>query len=861
MNVESQSPASDSHRCPVCTVIGLPILPLRYALAWAGEGVESGQHAPELAGQFDAAAYPEPETDQAHFTLRLLREGHLYVFDEANDEWSAYEVDSSGSLHRFDPEEGPLEGGPPVHPAMCSRTAPLSLARCIQISDVDKVEKIWMAFSETRWTAEVKARHANAEYRARHMRCIDVGAWVSSRGNGSQPHVDSLSNVFEHVSEYLVGTSDPGHFNHAQARGESSTIGIRHGAPVRVRPHPAFLSSPYGFGPQSRSDFTGLLWGADPEETPANTVPPLMVALDDPVGVTAEVAALMNFRLDEFLWEPGRVRPLAASAAILQLRDAVEHQAELAAAETAERTIQGISAYAEMRGGPGAGAMATEGLNMTPEELRAVRRTAWARGGYESRYDEQARLRWQQQHDEELQELDRSVITPLANLHLELLQSTRLQVHLQCNYDPEDVESGAGYLGAVLSCIADTQDKAPQAELYEKWFNGSPREQDNLLLRAYALNQDNIAEAIASAAEESAGVKFNQLPWDRLFALYGEADRVTGGGALNVWMATLIKETTGPAAKALSRAVDSPAALYGVVAWGAAGKIPLERVVLKGKNSGQIVTEVMRMFEEQSGRRLRRTAARAELRRLGVLGLDSRQRRDDIGFIGIRADGELVTGARYHAERSRFLNAKLVNWRRVINTDLRVGVAGSLLSAVALGTLYEQATGSLQHDREESWARFWSASAGLLGGALELGGKQAERLGNARPRFARFSVVGNVVGFIGRALTAVAGVFIAGIDLYRAKREFNRQNYAMGWLHLGSAFAGGGFALALLFSSVAWGGIFLLLVIITTVAMMVWSDNKRHGWLDRCFWGRLEAERYASAEIEKKEYELAAGIY
>ena len=132
---------------------------------------------------------------------------------------------------------------------------------------------------------------------------------------------------------------------------------------------------------------------------------------------------------------------------------------------------------------------------------------------------------------------------------------------------------------------------------------------------------------------------------------------------------------------------------------------------------------------------------------------------------------------------------------------------------------------------------------------------------NARPRFARFSVVGNVVGFIGRALTAVAGVFIAGIDLYRAKREFNRRNYAMGWLHLGSAFAGGGFALALLFSSVAWGGIFLLLVIITTVAMMVWSDDKRHGWLDRCFWGRFEAERYASAEIEKKEYELAAGIY
>ena len=153
----------------------------------------------------------------------------------------------------------------------------------------------------------------------------------------------------------------------------------------------------------------------------------------------------------------------------------------------------------------------------------------------------------------------------------------------------------------------------------------------------------------------------------------------------------------------------------------------------------------------------------------------------------------MVTGARYHAERSSFLNAKLVNWRRVINTDLRVGVAGSLLSAVALGTLYEQATGSLQHDREESWARFWSASAGLLGGALELGGKQAERLGNARPRFARFSAAGNAVAVVGRVVTAAAGLLMAVVDAYRGLQERDRGNRKMMALHWVSAFAGAGF--------------------------------------------------------------------
>src|SRR5690554_5480282 len=125
MNAQVQSSSSGTHRCPVCTVIGLPILPLRYALAWAGDDVADGQRAPALSGPYDAGALPMADTDQAHYTLRLLRAGYLYVYDEANDEWSGYEVDSAGLLHRFDPGEGPLEGGAPAQPAMCSRNAPV----------------------------------------------------------------------------------------------------------------------------------------------------------------------------------------------------------------------------------------------------------------------------------------------------------------------------------------------------------------------------------------------------------------------------------------------------------------------------------------------------------------------------------------------------------------------------------------------------------------------------------------------------------------------------------------------------------------------------------------------------------------
>ena len=557
--------------------------------------------------------------------------------------------------------------------------------------------------------------------------------------------------------------------------------------------------------------------------------------------------------------ERDRVRPLAASAAILQLRDAVEHQAVLTAVEAMDRSRDRVSAYADMRGGPGAGDMAVAGMELTPGDLTRVRREAWHEGGYLSRYDEVERADWQAAHEAELHVLDETVISPLAEAHLQMLESGRLKTHLQCNYDPGDVHSGAGYLGAVLSCIADTQDKAPQAGLYERWFNGSPREQGNLLLRAYALNQDDIAEAIATAAEEAGQVRFNELPWERLFALYGEVERLEGGSVMNVWMATLIKETTGPATKLLGRAVDSPAVLYGLVAWGAAGNIPMERVVLKGRTSGQIITEVMMALEQQAGRRPKRSAVRAELRRLGVFGLDSRQMRDDIGFIGIREDGGLVTQARYRAQRSRFITGKLVNWRNVMDTDLRVGVAGSVLSAAALASVYQKATNSMQHDREESWVRFWTASAGLLGGALELGGRHAERLGNTKPRFARFAPVGDLVGMIGRRLTAAAGFFMAGVDVYRAAKEFGRKNQKMAGLHLLSAGTGFGLTVAILFGSLLWSGLFLIFVVLVVVAFLYWGDNERHAWLDRCLWGGLEAERYPSAHVEQQELALAVG--
>ena len=113
-----------------------------------------------------------------------------------------------------------------------------------------------------------------------------------------------------------------------------------------------------------------------------------------------------------------RVRPMAASAAIMQLRDSVEHPAVLNKMEKLDSAATQTASYAEMRGGPGAGIGITDTLAPTAEDLKNIRAKAWVSGGYQERYDETARAAWRQHYDTQLQALDQTVISPLAEAHL-----------------------------------------------------------------------------------------------------------------------------------------------------------------------------------------------------------------------------------------------------------------------------------------------------------------------------------------------------------------------------------------------------------------------------------------------------------
>ncbi|MBB3261176.1 hypothetical protein F4827_006084 [Paraburkholderia bannensis] len=141
--------------CPFCDKHGLPILPVRYTIARADKG-----NAPALAAPFgaDVTSIDLP-AKIARYTMRLLRPGYLYVFDEKRNEWRGYIVNTQSYLYAFDihAKVSGVVGEKEFNNACKAKNDPY-LARCITVTDAANATRVWLGFSDTMWTPAVLQR-------------------------------------------------------------------------------------------------------------------------------------------------------------------------------------------------------------------------------------------------------------------------------------------------------------------------------------------------------------------------------------------------------------------------------------------------------------------------------------------------------------------------------------------------------------------------------------------------------------------------------------------------------------------------------------------------------------------------------
>ncbi len=914
-------PASAS--CPFCEKRGLPILPLRYAVARTDyDAARPGWKALDLPSGFGVGvtdiALPAAS---ARYTTRLLRPGYLYAFNEARGEWKAYLVTELGYLYEFDIENTTPPDADEIE-FSCFRTGEEFVARCITVPDAENATRVWLGFSDTAWTQEVLARHRKQAYRERHMRAVDVQQWVG--GNIGQPHMAAFARLEEVVNEFArAGTerdvqAPPPPPRHERDPDTGELRMVIDLPETEVWAYPAFDFSPHQFH-GCKHEAEGLIAWAEQAAERAGA-PAILVALDDPAGITMELAALMAARLDEFLAQESLQRPLAISALVDSLEEAIRNNAELDEIREVEskavwrahpwnhpfyigvrdgrnelvnrheQRLRSDSAYRSEWEAKLEAARQAAADGLMDDDLEAAADKAWKK--YRGKLQPGEPERWRQEtYQPQLETYDQQVLVPLAQAHQAWLRGPATAACFDCNHDDADGDSGAGYVQTLLLCIQDTQQNQICFDNYVEWLSANTAEPGNLLQRALLHNQQGVIEALDEAVP-GAGLPKDALPsvkWRTLISLYQRSLRHVNEGGQNL-VAQLLVAVGGPVMKVVDGMVDHTVGRL-LVALGVIGHAPILPLTYAG-TVDQALDVMVDLMKQVNPEALGDVDAGLLKRRLEI---GSRGRRHVTqtrgaggrfapGQVRLRVDrfalGQLDgTGTPVEiADRAALTVLKMDRWpknglerfRAMFGTNSRLAVVGLILQVAGAKQMAGKLDETMAHRRAESNWRFRSSVAAIVGGVGNLlhdGIVNGAKAGSVRLGKAASSMWNKALGLISRGLGFVAAGIIAVVDFGNAVTEIRKGNVGMFWLYaassvvgVGAAAALGGFLGATIFGLSATGVGLVLVLIGIAIALLIefFKTNELQEWMERCLFGALEkGKRYQDFEQEMEQFEVA----
>ncbi|MBI5926452.1 MAG: hypothetical protein HY836_12755 [Aquabacterium sp.] len=824
------------NNCEFCDKKGLAVLPVRPAIAPAGG------HAPKGNAAMLSCADSIPVAP-ADYTLRHLRPGYLYTYDEARKWLHAYVVTEGGYLYKLDPgETAPAKLAFTCAPDKCG-----TVASCVTIPDVKRATKVWFGFSDVQWTPAVIERHKDAAYRAKHMVCLDVQAWLGSKHHKGAADISQVEKV---VAEYAL--SD------AQGKSLAFTAG--------------------GF--KSKASTSQALKDRIPAISPAGG---LVLSMPDPAGVATDIALLMKQATDRFVSHPTRKREVAVSSMIDGMEEAIRTQAQRDELDAAESLANQQMANA------GVGLVFSSvrqsierTRDVTAGELQRASDNGW--GKYTCKFDGKTRDAWRKTFERELKVHDEIDVAPLARAHASWMKSVIMAHYFECNYDGQSAESGAVYAGVMGLCIAATQDKAACSKLYEEWLTQDASKRQNLLLRAMLFNLDEVAKKVDDAAKVS--IDPRQIPWDNIFAIYANATQRLSAAASDA-VAQLVTQALGPLARVLDKAADGWAGgRAAVMALGLVAQHPVVICSVEGSRKtmrAAVIKQLLASGGQIKNQHQMQRAVSAELRRLKILGtkVDGSVKRKWVVLADAEAIKRMPPGlepqqrAEWLAKSIRTMDdveaLNLGRWRQVISQNVRFGVVAGLFQFYSLTKALEDDAQAMANDKTDSSRRSYAAIAALgvttadvIGHVVQARALQGMRLGSGLASFS-----GSVLKIVGRLGGAAVGLVVAGLDVLKGKESAQEGQTGLMWLYYSTAFVGTSLSLVLLAATFPAVSAILGAALVPLVAILValligislWiefvKDNAIQNWLERSIWGILPQQRYPDYETEQKELRLA----
>ncbi|RZT36756.1 T6SS effector BTH_I2691 family protein [Cupriavidus agavae] len=598
----------DESSCPFCDKKGLPILPVRYAIARTDRG-----NAPGLPPGFGEGVAAITLPDTARYTLRLLRSGFLYTFDERRKEWRSYVVNDQGYLYEFDAyaKAPPLVGDKTFSEACRIKADPYK-ARCFTVKDAATATKVWMGFSDVAWTPDVleeytaailgRSTRSDADERRKSLQCMDVAAWRGGKGVPHMATFDELKHVAEFVAdgaalqrdthEYIKHFLPPPYTDPDDLRrtDETSSKAADLLSPMvqdllssgvdKARTEGRIDCAAWKFSVQplwltSKETPSLIAWGKEQ----AGQLRPAMFGVLDPAGLAADLNGLAIQRGIEFTDSRDRRWKFETAKLIGALKQAIGN-----GAVEARKTSAGFLYRSLMEpsfDNPGAAFMPTS-MRKRQEELAAelerdalrridsragqIAEEAWA-SDYETRLkaDKASGLQWksyQTVYQLDLEVFSNNILMPLDRAFVDWLGHPSLARVFKFHYDTKDLRSGESYLELVHSLIAEAGGRQKAAAWLFEQIERDPTESDAWLVRSFVMNQEPLTlawkqNAIDSAAQSAASWAVAAEKFHEQLRNYLTSGRTAGAddsyfGKLD----SLLYQVAGPMVQRLSAEID-----------------------------------------------------------------------------------------------------------------------------------------------------------------------------------------------------------------------------------------------------------------------------------------------------------------
>ncbi|MFB4202196.1 T6SS effector BTH_I2691 family protein [Arhodomonas sp. KWT2] len=487
-----------TYECPFCERVGLPILPVRYAVVDppdGGEGLELPQ--PMLVH----AATHFPPLEQSRYGLRLLREGYLYLFDATRERWQAWMITSDARLCEFPPLGRAPTAAENAHVTTpCNVTARNYSSLFITIPEAREAGWVYLAYSDHLWSAAtLETMAANRDnLRDRCMQAFDVGRWLARQHGISATSPDDIATCVPEFAATDGGT---------QSQGDCF-------------PGPGVTARAFHDAGQLRERMNWTV-----RDTPEFIDKGALLAIEDPIGITTALNQFRNNaaeRLQAYTHSEAVFEKKATSELItgfrrikaeragrradanverirnappvdLNLRAARDFEARPAAEQAAlldrmpawqrERLARARAELAERR--------AQRPDNAEAYHERTVE-LSWA--DYLECYDEAARQAFEAQYEKHCKPL-REAVTVRARDHAQWLSGGDFTAALM-TYDTTLSGDGEAYEAAVAAAFTGTSATGEGREVLSGILDRPLHDPGSFIWRALFLNQQSLLERI-----------------------------------------------------------------------------------------------------------------------------------------------------------------------------------------------------------------------------------------------------------------------------------------------------------------------------------------------------------------------------